>query len=140
MRWCKAQSHAIMYLESQEYTLNARGNEIVSKPLKKEYCSTEKTIHRAVPRLDQDTTSNEEESTERCLPTRVKNTENEETARRGGEKHQSTLLFMFSSIFITTTVRYHGDNKHITHREQTPKHGITLKTLIKNRGGSDDVS
>jgi hypothetical protein len=124
-----------MYLEQREHTPNDCGDEIALKPLKTDYRSIKRIIHRAATRLDQDITSDEEESTEKCFHTRAKDTKKEETARQGRGRYHSTLLSVCSSIFITTTVRYHGDNKHITHRERKPERGITLKALVKNRGG-----
>lgn len=79
-------------------------------------------------------TSDEEESTIKRLFTRVADAEDEKTAGRDGGWAQFILPSGLCSIFITTTVRYHGDNKHINNDERTEKHGITLKPLVRARG------
>lgn len=108
MRWCRAQPHAIMHLESQNHNLNDRGDEIASTPAKKEYCFTERADRRAGRRLDRGTTSVEEESTERCLTTRAADTENERTA--GREEGSATVSFSAAHLQLSTPpyYNYHG--------------------------------
>ena len=97
-----------MHTESRRYTLNDRGDEIASKPLKKEHRSIERTIHRAASRLDPNTTSVEEESTRRCLTTRAADTENEETAGREGGSAAVPISATRLQLSTPPYYNYHG--------------------------------
>lgn len=135
MRWCTAQPLARMHLENQEYNLNNRGGEIVSTLEKEEYCLIEGAVCRAGRRINPDTTVDEEESTRKCLTTRAANSKYEKTAGHGGGWSQFILPPTLSSIFNTTTVRYHSNNKNVNKEEQTRKCGTTLEPLVQDRGG-----
>ncbi|WP_262178408.1 hypothetical protein [Haloarcula laminariae] len=91
------------------------------------YCTEQRTGHAAVV--------DEEENEKRSLAKRVAGNRNEKTALRGSDWGKFGSLSGLRSIFITTTVRYHTDNKNINEKKQSRNRGFTLKPHVLNLGG-----
>jgi len=124
-----------MYSQDQGNNLHLRGDELVWRAVKTEQRLIKRTCCSTEQRIGHVTVVDEEENEKRRLIKRVAGDPNTKIAIRRGDLGQFVLLLDLCSIFISTTVRYHTDNKNINKKIKRRNLGFILKPHALNLGG-----
>jgi len=114
------------------------GRRVVSAVERMSATTDGETVHRPREQHRDDTgvTANEKESGDVCFDTREQSDKDSKTAGRGGDTTHPATLSVLWTVFITTTVRYHGNNKDNKQATRTPKRSISLILPLLSGGGS----